>query len=210
MAGAMIATLVTDGSYCEVTRAAAWAAWARSERGHFIEGGVFPGDHGGINPVEMRAAFYGLRLAISRGIVMPGDHVLLQTDSQHAAHKLGPTYRSLRAKRRERRGLPPTAAHVFEAGSPRGLFLQLVRAANLSYDVVRSSDGVELGEVDHLARRKMIEERARRQGATPALAEVAGFEDAMVRARNAWIKLQPPSSAASLEALEEMAREIGP
>jgi hypothetical protein len=80
---------------------------------------------------------------------------------------------------------------------------------NLTYEVVRSRSGVEMWHVDRFARYCMAEERALRRGASPEGARIDALEDALILARNEWVKEQPPSSPASLAALEEMAREIG-
>jgi ribonuclease HI len=200
----MIATLVTDGSFCDLTRAAAWAAWMESGRGRFLVGNALPGNNSGINPVEMKAATLGLSAALRRGVIVPGDHFTIQIDSTHAARRLDPGYVSSRNKKRVRRGIQP----VYSSGSPAAAFRSLVAEHGLTYEVVRSREGKEIWHVDRFARWCMIEERARRQGAGEP--ERAAFEDVLTRARHEWVKQQPPRSAASQEALDEMAKEIGP
>lgn len=198
----MNATLVTDGSFCDFTRAASWAAWMESGRSRFLVGNALPGNNSGINPVEMKAATLGLSAALRRGVIVDGDHFTIQIDSTHAARRLNPDYISSRNKKRVRRGIQP----VYSSGSPAAAFRCLVAEHRLTYEVVCSREGEEIWHVDGFARWCMIEERARRQGAREP--EMAALEDALMRARMAWIKEQPPSSEASLAAIEEMAREI--
>ena len=186
----MRVTLTTDASLCYVTRAAAWAAWAQSERGRFFGGNVLPGSHSSINPVEAWAAQRGLKAAVDRGIVAAGDHVILQTDSHHVATRLQPDYRSLRDKRREKRGLPPIPPQERDNGSPRGLFLRIVAELQLTFEIVCSGEGEHMREVDRFARHCMTVERGVRQGQSIEAAQLAAFEDAMEKGRAAWLKQQ--------------------
>jgi len=159
----MIALLVTDASYCQITRTGAWAVWAESNRGRVFGGNALAGSSGGSNSAEMHAAVRGLDAAIKHGVVASGDHVVFQTDSNYVACRLRPDYQSRRSRHRSRRGLPQPSQQAYGLESPRLMFLSLVVKHQLTLEIVCSRQGYILWHVDRFARACMVEERARRQ-----------------------------------------------
>jgi hypothetical protein len=182
----MRVTLTTDASFCDLTRAAGWAAWAQSERGRFFGGNAV--QCGAANSAEMQAAARGLRIALERGIFLAGDHVVLQTDSLHVATRLGNTYLSRRQRARRRRGLPEPSADAISFDGPRGVFLGLAREHRITLEIVCSRDGDHMREVDRFSRHCMTVERAVRQGLSIEAAHLAAFEKAMIDSRVAWLR----------------------
>lgn len=87
-ARALIVTLVTDASFCPSTRAAGWAAWAKSDRGFVKKCGIISKPLGNNNEAEFCAIANGLFIALQSTVCMPGDLVILQTDSHFAYHRL--------------------------------------------------------------------------------------------------------------------------
>lgn len=88
----MLVTLITDASFCPETKAAGWAAWVGSHRGHARKSGIIPTRVGNNNEAEMRAIVFGLRFALEQRILFKGDGLIVKTDSHHARHKLEPMY----------------------------------------------------------------------------------------------------------------------
>jgi ribonuclease HI len=187
----MIVTITTDASYCERTRAAGWAAWAESERGRFFGGNALPGSFSCVNSVEVAAALRGLEIAVERGIVAAGDHFTLQTDSQHAAGRLHPSYQTRRNRLRSRRGLEPLPRQQPpDATSPRARFFRIVHDLRLTFEIVCSRRGDYMRHVDRFARACMMEERAARQNVSIEAAHLAAFEAGLQEARMEYVKSQ--------------------
>lgn len=192
--------LTTDASFCERTRVAAWAAVATSDRGRATAGGVLPGSFSCVNSAEIWAVAHGLNMAIDRGIICDSDHVIVQTDSLHAATRLQITYTTARARRRARRGLGEPPAHKADShskpdkGSPRRWFLDLIENHGLTYEVVRSGEGPVMREVDRTARGHMITARVCCDGKSIEAAHIAAFEDMLEKARIAWLRQEHPES----------------
>lgn len=187
--------LTTDASHCERTRAAAWGALATSDRSAILRGQALSGSFSCVNSIEVWAAAFGLDAAIEAGVIARGDHVIWQTDSTYAARRLAPDYKSLRARKRERRGLsvgpkPPLSK---QHGSPVAMFKMLLETHALTLEIVRSRGGA-MHSVDQLARGYMIEERSRRDGRTIEAAHLDAFEDTLQRARLAWLRQEYPES----------------
>lgn len=184
----MIVRLTTDASLCYQTRAGAWGAIARRGKRSASFGAALPGRFGAVNGLELHAVAHGLVAAIEAGIIRRGDHVVVQTDSQHAASRINPNYVSRRNKRRLRRGHPIPKQDVgHPLASPKAKFWHLMREHELTWEVVHSNEGYDLHVADTIAGEYMLEERYRRQGLDPMAAKLAAFERTMDLARAAWI-----------------------
>jgi ribonuclease HI len=76
-------TIIADASYCPRTGAAGYGVWAASSRGKRSFKGqlAVPKDN---NDAEMMAIVNGVAYALKFGIAMPGDLLLIQSDSTTA------------------------------------------------------------------------------------------------------------------------------
>ncbi len=78
----MLVSIFSDASLCHQTKASSWGGWAKSARGVARGGGVLKFENClNTNTLEAAAAVNALKLSILRGITVPGDSVLLQTDN---------------------------------------------------------------------------------------------------------------------------------
>ena len=185
----MIVRLTTDASLCEETRTGAWGAIVRGRNGYMERGSAFAGKFSGINGLEMHAIAMGLRMAVDHGALAPGDHLVLQTDSSHAAHRMRPDYISRRNRRRLKRGQPiPVADIGSQIASPCAWARATLSEIGITHEVVLSSDGRDIAVADKIAHQHMAEERARRRGLLPMDAKLDVFERAMDRGRMEWLK----------------------
>lgn len=84
----MRVTLFSDAGMCPSTRVASWGVWARNERGILRQGGIFknpicaPGHGPDVILAETAAAINGIAVGLSTKLILPNDHVLIQTDNQ--------------------------------------------------------------------------------------------------------------------------------
>lgn len=159
----MKVTVVTDASFCGVSRVAAWAAMATSPRGDFFGGNVLAGSFTSNNSAEIKAVAHALRIAIDRGIIADGDHVHLQTDSQFVGQRLHPGYMTVRQKNRlslkgnlER---PKNSGENFGASNTRADILAIIEKHSLELSVTVSRKGINMLRVDQCSRKYMKEGR---------------------------------------------------
>ncbi len=80
----MLVTLITDASLCHETRAAGFGWWAVSRRGRAYGGGPIHARPESSNAAELMAIVNGMHCALRRGILLDGDALIVQTDSQAA------------------------------------------------------------------------------------------------------------------------------
>jgi ribonuclease HI len=154
----MASILVTDASFCPLSKAGGWAAYAESTRGSFLIGG--PVVVGSVNSAEMSATFEGLRAAILQGVFEPGESFTLYTDSRYVE-----TIYAGRSPRRKPRG-------IAAVGSARRGFLELLDTNRCTFTVIRIRarrpkhlrDDVhgKMRKVDEVSRRYMQAGRAER------------------------------------------------
>jgi hypothetical protein len=97
----MLISIFSDASFCQQSRAAGWGGWAKSERGTTRGGGPL---HNivGVNEAEAAAIIETVKLSVmpwqemlgkgpipdSGAVTLPGDHLLVQSDSQSALRML--------------------------------------------------------------------------------------------------------------------------
>lgn len=80
----MWVTIIADASYCPETDKAGYGFWIASQRGKAGGDGVLESHVGNNIVAEMMALLNALHVAVRRGLVIPKDSVLLQTDCQPA------------------------------------------------------------------------------------------------------------------------------
>lgn len=84
----MLCTIISDASYCPKSHAAGWGGYCISNRAkHFADGPlhrVASCEH-----AETLALIHAIAAAFENGVAAPGDHLLLQSDSQNALGVLG-------------------------------------------------------------------------------------------------------------------------
>lgn len=80
----MLVTLIADASFCPDTGAAGYGYWVVCARGRRIGSGAMKSIVANNNSAEMMAIANGLYQSYTHGLVLPGDHVLVQTDCQAA------------------------------------------------------------------------------------------------------------------------------
>ncbi len=80
----MRVTIIADASHCGQTGAGGYGYWIASERGKQGGGGQIKDPVDGSGAAEMIALINALHIALKTGLVVQGDHVLLQTDCQSA------------------------------------------------------------------------------------------------------------------------------
>ena len=152
----MNVTAFSDASFCDQTKAAAWAGWVKSDRGRVYKGGVIRTSVVNCNEAEFCALANTLALAEKSGLVEIGDRMIAQTDNSRVQLVLAGTA-SLRLTQCEREVVKWVR--------------NLVKRLSLHFDV-RHVKG-HLGTVtprnavntvcDTIAKRHMRLERARRQ-----------------------------------------------
>ena len=74
-------TAFSDASFCDRTKAAAWAGWVKSDRGRVYRGGVIRTGVLNSSEAEFCALANTLALAEKGGLVEPGDRMIAQTDN---------------------------------------------------------------------------------------------------------------------------------
>lgn len=80
----MLITLITDASYCPNTGAAGYGYWVVCARGRHVGSGAMKNAVANNNSAEMMAIANALYQSYNHGLVLSGDHVLIQTDCQAA------------------------------------------------------------------------------------------------------------------------------
>jgi ribonuclease HI len=78
----MNVTAFSDASFCEETKAAAWAGWVKSDRGRVYKGGVIRTIVVSSNEAEFCALANTLALAEKGGLLEIGDRMIAQTDNR--------------------------------------------------------------------------------------------------------------------------------
>jgi ribonuclease HI len=78
------ATLLVDASWCPKTGAAGYGYWIASDRGKLGGGAPMNGKLSSSNIAEMQAICNALFIVKKIGYILPGERVLIQSDSQAA------------------------------------------------------------------------------------------------------------------------------
>lgn len=76
----MRVTIIADASYCPDYKVGGYGYWIACERGKHGGSGIFRGEITTNITAEMMALCNALHEALSRGLVLPYDKVLMQTD----------------------------------------------------------------------------------------------------------------------------------
>lgn len=80
----MLVTIITDASVDHTVGTGGYGFWAVSKRGKYAGQGVFGCRVESSNAAEMMAIVNAIHIALRKGVVHPGDDILVQTDSMHA------------------------------------------------------------------------------------------------------------------------------
>lgn len=151
----MLVSLFSDASHCHETRVAAWAAWAKSERGQVSHAAPFLDRIKQTHQAELGSIVNGVFLVVSRGVALPGDEILVQNDCMRALQLL--------------RGGPKTAkatARDYHMLSMLKKFTTdnelLIRCKHIRAHAGTGTPGYYVHDlVDKMARSNMRHERAR-------------------------------------------------
>lgn len=95
----MLVTMFTDASVFDRTGTAAWALWAKSERGTIRAAGLIQGSCRCSNTAEFKAIANGLHKLVASDIFCDGDRVLVTSDSVTALSLVVPPRRNALHKR---------------------------------------------------------------------------------------------------------------
>lgn len=159
----MIVHIVTDASFCDATRIAAWAAWIKSERGNFFGGNAFPESHTDINGAELKAVAHAFRIGIKREIILDGDQVNLQTDSRYVEQRMSRGFMTKAEYKRWGNGKPGMVIEEnFGKGSTRADIFAIIERYSLIVTITRSKLGPDMLKVDRQSRAFMRAERKRK------------------------------------------------
>lgn len=85
----MLITMFTDASFYDKTGAAAWALWAKSERGTIRGAGLIKRAVKHSSEAEILAIANGFSMVVNSDILERGDSVLVQADNLHALGCIG-------------------------------------------------------------------------------------------------------------------------
>lgn len=85
----MLITMFTDASFFDKTGAAAWALWAKSQRGVIRSAGLIRRTVIHSSEAELLAIANGLHCVVKSSILERGDAVLIQADNLHALGCIG-------------------------------------------------------------------------------------------------------------------------
>lgn len=86
----MLVTMFTDASVIHRTGTAAWALWAKSERGTIRAAGIIKGKCTCSNEAELKAIANGLDALVRSHILFDGDRVLVTADNVSALSLVSP------------------------------------------------------------------------------------------------------------------------
>lgn len=78
----MLITLMTDASHCVQTGAAGFGFWCASNRGKLAGGKPLKGFVKDSYEAEMKGVVNALQIAITAGLILSGDTVLIQLDNK--------------------------------------------------------------------------------------------------------------------------------
>lgn len=120
-------TIVADASFCDRTRAAGWAGAVIRGATFEATSGVLTAGLASTNSAEGAAMLNALRWALDRGLVVPGEAVLLATDSEHLWRKY--EHLSRRNRARLERGEP------LSTGQAHKPLRMLAAARGITFDV---------------------------------------------------------------------------
>lgn len=84
----MLVTIFADASFCSRTKAGGWGGWAKSARGSVCHGGAMKKPVANSTTAESYAIVNAIALALSCGIAVKGDKLLIQTDCLSAIDRL--------------------------------------------------------------------------------------------------------------------------
>jgi len=80
----VLVTIFTDASHCPNLKVGGWGMWAKSARGKVEFGGPLKKCLQNITEAELQAIVNGVYVALERGVALPGDTLLIQTDNIRA------------------------------------------------------------------------------------------------------------------------------
>lgn len=108
----MLITLFSDASICPTTGCVGWAAWAKCDRGTARGDGALRRLTIDSSVAEAMAVVNGMAIALQKGLVAPGDVLLVQTDNNSVMSVLqGTARRYIRRAERKRRQISYTQLH---------------------------------------------------------------------------------------------------
>ncbi len=76
----MLVSVFADASFCPNTHAGGWGAWVKSERGTSVSGAAFASQLVSATEAELCAAVNGVHHALTKGIAVTGDVILVTSD----------------------------------------------------------------------------------------------------------------------------------
>lgn len=108
----MLVTLFSDASICPDTGCVGWAAWAKSDRGTARGDGALRRLTIDSGVAEAMAVVNGIVVAAQRGLIEPGDRIVVQTDNNSVMSVLrGEARRYIRRADRDKTEISSAQLH---------------------------------------------------------------------------------------------------